>query len=121
VDGTTAAAAGVVALSAPAQPGAVPRTTNHYHVPANDKTVHSGYFSKSLKPLVEVASGDFVTIEVLTHHANDGSLRATPTPRRGIPSCAGPRSSARSPATFRLSCIKSATLPESPLRTSTIH
>ena len=57
MDGTTAAAAGVVALSAPAQPGAVPRTTNHYHVPANDKTVHSGYFSKSLKPLVEVASG----------------------------------------------------------------
>jgi hypothetical protein len=29
VDGTTAAAAGVVALSASAQPGAVPGTTNH--------------------------------------------------------------------------------------------
>jgi len=75
VDGTSAAAAGVVALSASAQPGAVPGTTNHYHVPANHTTVHWGYFSKSLKPLVEVASGDFVTIEVLTHHANDDAAR----------------------------------------------
>lgn len=46
-------------------------SVNHYHVPANDKTVHWGYFSKSLAPVVEVASGDFVTIEAVTHHAND--------------------------------------------------
>ena len=46
-------------------------TINHYHVPATAETVHWGYFSKSLKPLVEVESGDFVTIETLTHHAND--------------------------------------------------
>jgi hypothetical protein len=38
-------------------------TISHYHVPATDQTVHWGYFSKSLKPLVEVESGDFVTIE----------------------------------------------------------
>ena len=75
MDGTTAAAPAVVAVRAPAPPGAVPGTTNHYHVPANDKTVHWGYFSRSLKPLVEVASGDFVTIEVLTHHANDDAAR----------------------------------------------
>src|SRR5882724_1177245 len=30
---------------------------NHYYVPATDKTVHWGYFSRSLKPLVEVESG----------------------------------------------------------------
>ncbi len=44
---------------------------NHFHVPANEKTVHWGYFSRSMKPLVEVASGDFVTLETLTHHAYD--------------------------------------------------
>ena len=44
---------------------------NHYFVPATDKTVHWGYFSKSLKPLVEIDSGDYVTIEALTHHSYD--------------------------------------------------
>ena len=48
---------------------------NHYHIPASDKTVHWGYFSKALAPVVEVASGDFVTIETLTHHANDDASR----------------------------------------------
>ena len=48
---------------------------HHYYVPANDKTVHWGYFSKLLKPLVEINSGDFVTIESLTHHANDDAER----------------------------------------------
>src|SRR5207237_1405981 len=55
--------------------GRVPGTTNHYFVPATDKTVHWGYVSKLLNPLVEVSSGDFVTIEVLTHHANDDAER----------------------------------------------
>jgi hypothetical protein len=48
---------------------------NHYYVPATDKTVHWGFFSKSLKPLITVASGDFVTLETLTHHANDDAER----------------------------------------------
>lgn len=48
---------------------------NHYYVPASDRTVHWGYFSRSLKPVVEVDSGDFVTIEALTHHANDDAER----------------------------------------------
>ena len=47
------------------------RTINHYHIPATDQTVHWGYFSKSLTPLVEVESGDFVTMETVTHHAYD--------------------------------------------------
>jgi acetamidase/formamidase len=48
---------------------------NHYYVPATDQTVHWGYFSKALKPVVEIDSGDFVTIEALTHHANDDAER----------------------------------------------
>lgn len=44
---------------------------NHYYIPASAETVHWGYFSKALKPLVEVDSGDFVTVEALTHHAGD--------------------------------------------------
>jgi Acetamidase/Formamidase family len=50
-------------------------TLNHYHVPANDKTVHWGYFSKKLPPVIEVVSGDFVTIEAITHHAYDDHER----------------------------------------------
>jgi acetamidase/formamidase len=50
-------------------------TISHYAIPATADTVHWGYFSKSLKPLVEVQSGDFVTIETLTHHANDDNAR----------------------------------------------
>lgn len=45
--------------------------SKHYYLPATADTVHWGYFSKSLKPKVEVDSGDFVTIESLTHHAYD--------------------------------------------------
>lgn len=62
-------------VNAQAQPTRVPGTTNHYYVPATDKTVHWGYFSKLLKPQVEVNSGDFVTLETLTHHANDDAER----------------------------------------------
>jgi acetamidase/formamidase len=70
------AAAGLSSVTtAQAQPGPVPGTKNHYYVPATDKTVHWGYFSKLLKPQVEVRSGDFVTIEALTHHANDDADR----------------------------------------------
>ena len=47
----------------------------HYHLPANDQTVHWGYFSRSLRPKLEVQSGDFVTVETLTHHANDDHER----------------------------------------------
>ena len=81
----TAVAAGGVAASAAiaqlapvpalAQPGILPGSTNHYYVPANDRTVHWGYFSRLLPAQVAVNSGDFVTIEVLTHHANDDAER----------------------------------------------
>ncbi|KQP80432.1 acetamidase [Methylobacterium sp. Leaf113] len=51
------------------------KQTAHYHLPATAETVHWGYFSRSLKPQVEIESGDYVTIETLTHHANDDAER----------------------------------------------
>ena len=39
--------------------------SNHHYIPATAKTVHWGYFSRSLQPVIEVDSGDFVTIETL--------------------------------------------------------
>jgi acetamidase/formamidase len=47
----------------------------HHVVPATAETVHWGYFSRSLKPVLSIASGDFVTIETLTHHAYDDHAR----------------------------------------------
>ncbi|MBL1458706.1 MAG: acetamidase/formamidase family protein [Methylophaga sp.] len=47
----------------------------HYYIPATPETVLWGYFSKSAKPTVEIESGDFVTMETLTHHANDDAER----------------------------------------------
>ncbi len=49
----------------------VPGKANHWYIPASDQTVHWGYFSKGLKPLIEIDSGDFVTVECLTHQASD--------------------------------------------------
>lgn len=42
-----------------------------HHLPANASTIHWGYFSRFQKPALVVRSGDFVTVETLTHHAND--------------------------------------------------
>ncbi len=47
----------------------------HHYLPATAETVHWGFFSKSLLPKLKVRSGDLVTIEVLTHHANDDAER----------------------------------------------
>lgn len=54
---------------------AMPGKANHWYVPASDKTVHWGYFSKQLKPLIEIDSGDYATIECLTHQAGDDPER----------------------------------------------
>ena len=47
----------------------------HHHLPVSPRTVHWGFLSRSLKPVLQVRSGDFVTIETLTHHANDDAER----------------------------------------------
>jgi acetamidase/formamidase len=39
------------------------------------QTVHWGYFSKVVSPALAIRSGDRVTIETLTHHANDDHER----------------------------------------------
>lgn len=56
-----------IAASALAQP-------QHHTLPATSETVHWGYFSKTLEPRLSINSGDVVTIETLTHHANDDAL-----------------------------------------------
>jgi acetamidase/formamidase len=48
---------------------------SHQVLSATAATVHWGYFSRSLKPVLSVKSGDFVTIETLTHHAYDDHAR----------------------------------------------
>lgn len=48
---------------------------SHFHLAANAENVHWGYFSRALPPRLEVSSGDLVTIEALTHHANDDAER----------------------------------------------
>jgi acetamidase/formamidase len=47
----------------------------HHWLPATADTVHWGYFSRLLPPVLTVQSGDFVTIETLTHHAYDDHAR----------------------------------------------
>ncbi len=48
---------------------------SHYYVPANNETIHWGYFSKSMKPILKLDSGDYATVETLTHHSNDDADR----------------------------------------------
>ncbi len=45
--------------------------SKHYYIPAHADTVHWGFFSYKQKPLLTVKSGDFATIETLTHHSGD--------------------------------------------------
>src|ERR1700712_3369199 len=47
----------------------------HHTLPVSPQTVHWGYFSKVVAPSLVVKSGDQVTIETLTHHANDDHER----------------------------------------------
>src|SRR5580698_6467372 len=54
---------------------AVGTTSKHHLVPATPETVHWGYFSRALKPVLTAESGDLVTIEALTHHAYDDHAR----------------------------------------------
>jgi acetamidase/formamidase len=42
-----------------------------YYLEASADTVHWGYFSQFLEPKLTVDSGDIITVETLTHHAND--------------------------------------------------
>jgi acetamidase/formamidase/AraC-like DNA-binding protein len=47
----------------------------HHHLDVRAEHVHWGYFSRSLTPIVEIASGDTITVETLTQHASDDPER----------------------------------------------
>ncbi|PSN17404.1 acetamidase [filamentous cyanobacterium CCP5] len=54
---------------------------SEHFLPVNADTVHWGYFSQDLEPELVINSGDVVTVETLTHHANDdASLMVTGDP-----------------------------------------
>ncbi|WP_371345560.1 acetamidase/formamidase family protein [Ancylobacter sp. IITR112] len=46
-----------------------------HHLPATPATVHWGYFSKTLAPVLTLKSGERAVIESITHHANDDYAR----------------------------------------------
>lgn len=48
--------------------GTAPR---HHHLAVAADRVHWGFFSRALKPVLEVASGDTITVETLSQHASD--------------------------------------------------
>jgi acetamidase/formamidase/AraC-like DNA-binding protein len=52
-----------------------PDRPRHHLLRATANTVHWGYFSHDLKAVLEVDSGDTVTIETLTQHASDDWAR----------------------------------------------
>jgi acetamidase/formamidase/AraC-like DNA-binding protein len=43
----------------------------HHHLCASETTVHWGFFSRDLPPILEIESGDLVTVETLSQHATD--------------------------------------------------
>jgi acetamidase/formamidase/AraC-like DNA-binding protein len=49
--------------------------SRHHHLPASAAHVHWGFFSHALKPVVEIMSGDTITVETLTQHASDDPER----------------------------------------------
>jgi len=61
--------------AAAAVPPAAAAAGRHHHLPATAQTVHWGYFSRSIPPVLRIASGDIVTIETLTQHAYDDHER----------------------------------------------
>ncbi|GAM06118.1 acetamidase/formamidase family protein [Novosphingobium sp. MBES04] len=72
---TAEAAPGGPKVGAPYSPHPEGEQVRHHHLPASPETVHWGFLSKDLKPALSIRSGDFVTIETLTHHANDDAER----------------------------------------------
>lgn len=61
----------VLGISGLAMNRAIAQMPAEHYLAANADTVHWGYFSQSLEPKLTINSGDIVTVETLTHHAND--------------------------------------------------
>lgn len=47
----------------------------HHVLPATAETIRWGHLARDIKPVLRVRSGDYVTIETLTHHAADDHER----------------------------------------------
>ena len=47
----------------------------HHRLRATPESVHWGYFSRALPPVLTVRSGDTITVETLTQHASDDPAR----------------------------------------------
>lgn len=58
-----------------AAPAGRPVEQAEFHLPANAQSVHWGYLSKTLPPVLTVFSGATVTVETLTQHAGDDHAR----------------------------------------------
>jgi acetamidase/formamidase/AraC-like DNA-binding protein len=54
-----------------ASDGMQSRPPSHHRLAVNASTIHWGYFSRALEPVMEIRSGDTVEIETLTQHASD--------------------------------------------------
>jgi acetamidase/formamidase/AraC-like DNA-binding protein len=51
------------------------KSSKHHYLKANENTVHWGYFSRALPPIVQIGSGDTITVEAVTQHGNDDRER----------------------------------------------
>ncbi len=58
-------------IGAPVSPAPSDGGGARHYLPANRGTVHWGYFSRHIAPVLDVASGDIVTVETLTQHGGD--------------------------------------------------
>ncbi|MBS9476967.1 acetamidase/formamidase family protein [Ancylobacter radicis] len=53
----------------------LPPAPGHHHLPVSRDTVHWGYLSRSIAPVLRVRSGAVVTVETLTQHCYDDHER----------------------------------------------
>jgi acetamidase/formamidase/AraC-like DNA-binding protein len=51
--------------------GRVAARPRHHQLRATEATIHWGYFSRDIPPVLEIDSGDLVTVETLSQHACD--------------------------------------------------
>ena len=59
------------AVSEPPDPPERRNEAAHHQLAVSSTSVHWGYFSRSLRPVLEIRSGDSVEVETLTQHASD--------------------------------------------------
>jgi acetamidase/formamidase/AraC-like DNA-binding protein len=60
-----------ITVSAPCSLREAPDEGTHHRLAVSSSNVHWGYFSRSLRPVLEICSGDTVEVETLTQHASD--------------------------------------------------